>query len=208
MTLVRETFAVGPLGCNCSILIDQAKREALVVDPGGDGDKILARLKHHGVTTKAILITHAHIDHLGAIPEVQHATGAPVLMHEDDRDLYENVQMQAAMLRMVAPKLPQFDAKLADGFTIGEAGTIHTPGHTKGSVCFHFGGQKLLITGDTLFAGGIGRTDLWGGSFEQIMKSIKERLLTLDGETIVVPGHGPETSIADELRFNPFLSDE
>ena len=209
--LVRETFPVGPLGCNCSILIDPATRDAVVVDPGGDGDTILARLKHHGCTVRSILITHAHIDHLGAIPEVQEATGAPVLMHDADRDLYENVGMQSRMLGLPTPALPDFDARLKDGFSLSvggaSGGALHTPGHTKGSTCFHFAGERLLITGDTLFAGSIGRTDLWGGSFDDIIRSIKERLMVLDGDTLVIPGHGPETTIEDERRFNPFVGE-
>jgi glyoxylase-like metal-dependent hydrolase (beta-lactamase superfamily II) len=204
--LIRETFAVGPLGCNCSVIVDRATKDAIVVDPGGDADKILARLAHHGCTVKTILITHAHIDHLGAIPEVQRATNAPVLMHDHDRDLYENVDMQGRLLGIRAPALPDFDA-IKDGHaTHFGGGAIHTPGHTKGSMCFHFGGERLLITGDTLFAGGVGRTDLWGGSFDDLIRSIKQRLLVLEAGTIVVPGHGPETTIEDERRFNPFLA--
>src|SRR5207248_1730490 len=157
--------------------------------------RILERLRHHQARVKAIVITHAHIDHLGAIPEVQQATGAPVWLNDSDRPLYENVAVQGMMLGMPAPELPEFEPRLTDGFSCcfgaHEAGVLHTPGHTPGSVCFHLGKEKLLLAGDTLFRGGIGRTDLWGGSYPQIMRSIRERLLTLDDDTVVIAGHGP-----------------
>ena len=203
----RQTFAVGPLGCNCTVLVDEASQKAVVVDPGGDGERILSALG--GASVEAMIITHAHIDHLCGIPEVQRATGAPVWLHESDRPLYEHVEVQANMLGLDAPVLPEFEARLKDGFAVRfgntEAGVLFTPGHTPGSVCFHVREHNLLLAGDTLFRGSIGRTDLWGGDYEQIQKSLRERLLTLGDDTIVVPGHGPETNIGHERAHNPFL---
>ncbi len=210
MGLLRETFAVGPLGCNCSLLVDEATREALVVDPGGDGEAILARLGRLQARVKAILVTHAHVDHLGAIPEVQAATGAPVWMNENDRTLYENVGVQAMVLGMSAPRLPEFEPRLDDGFAIpfgsNETGVLFTPGHTPGSVCFHLPAHSLVIAGDTLFRGSIGRTDLWGGNYDHIIRSLKDRLMRLEDQTRVICGHGPDTTVAEERRFNPFLT--
>jgi hydroxyacylglutathione hydrolase len=207
--MLRETFAVGPLGCNCTLLVDDATKETLVVDPGGDADLILSRLNAHGSKVKAIIITHAHIDHLGAIPEVQAATGAPVWLNEHDRALYQAVDIQATLLRIRAPKLPEFEARLVDNFSIGfgqsESGVLHTPGHTPGSVCFHLPEHKIMIAGDTLFAGSIGRTDLWGGDHATILRSLHDRILRADDDTTVICGHGPDTTIARERRTNPFL---
>jgi glyoxylase-like metal-dependent hydrolase (beta-lactamase superfamily II) len=203
----RDTFAVGPLGCNCTLLVDEAAGEALVVDPGGHPEKILERLG--GVKVKAIVITHAHIDHLCGIPEVQAATGAPVLLHEQDRMLYDNVAMQAQMLGLDAPRLPEFEPRLANDVSVRfgahEAGVLFTPGHTPGSCCFHLGSEKLVLTGDTLFRGSIGRTDLWGGDYDTLIHSIRERLLALPDDTVVIPGHGAATRVGDERERNPFL---
>lgn len=210
-SLIRETFEVGPLGCNCSLLVDQESKEAIVVDPGGDGELILGRLSALGARVKAIVVTHAHVDHLGAIPAVQAATGAPVWLNEGDRQLYDNVAVQAMFLGITAPKLPEFEAKLDDGRALGfgghETGVLHTPGHTPGSVCFHLQRHRLLLTGDTLFRGSIGRTDLWGGDHAQILRSIRQRLLCLDDDTVVISGHGPSTTVGFERRHNPFLQD-
>lgn len=211
LPMIVETFPVGPFQCNCTILGDQQTGEAIVVDPGDQLDFILERLKMHGLTkVTAIVHTHAHLDHIGATADLQHAVGAPVGLHEGDRFLWEAVEMQAMMLRLRKPNTCDFDLKLEDGLTLKfadvEGEVIHTPGHTPGSVSFHFPVlDKLLISGDTLFQGSIGRTDLPGGDFEQIIGSIRDRLLTLDDDTRVIPGHGPITTIGMEKQYNPFL---
>ncbi len=207
--MIVETLAVGPLGCNCTILGCPETGKALVVDPGGDADRIAEVLDRHGLTPVALLHTHAHFDHVLGTPELKARYGADILLHADDLSLYESVPMQGAFFGFSLSAPPPVDRLVLDGerMAIGaQTGeVIHTPGHTPGSLCFHVGGQKLLLTGDTLFAGGIGRTDLWGGSQAALMRSIHERLLPLDPETRVIPGHGPETTIGAEARSNPFL---
>jgi glyoxylase-like metal-dependent hydrolase (beta-lactamase superfamily II) len=209
--VIVEVFPVGPFQCNCTILGDKITGEAIVVDPGDQFELIQDRLAKHGLTkVTSIVHTHAHLDHIGATALLQRATNAPVGLHEGDRFLWENASMQAAMLRLREPEMVDFDVKLDDGQTLRfadvEGEIIHTPGHTPGSLCFHFPVlDKLLIAGDTLFQGSIGRTDLPGGDYGQILSSIKQRLLTLDEETQVIPGHGPITTIGTEKRINPFL---
>lgn len=211
--MIVEVFPVGPFQCNCTILGDEATGEAIVVDPGDQLDFIQSRLTLHGLKhIKAIVHTHAHLDHIGATGALQRLTNAPVGLHEGDRFLWENVAMQAMMLRLKEPEKCEFDVRLEDGHTVSFAGiegeVIHTPGHTPGSVCFHFPVlNKLLLAGDTLFQGSIGRTDLPGGDHNSILRSIHTRLLTLDDDTQVVPGHGPVTTIGMEKKINPFLQD-
>jgi hydroxyacylglutathione hydrolase len=206
-----ETFPVPPLGCNCSVLRDDVTREAIVIDPGGDAPGILARLHAHGLTVKAIVHTHTHIDHVGATAAVQRDTGAPARIHEGDLFLYDMLAVQGQMLGMRAPPAADLDVFLRDGEVL-QAGAIalevvHTPGHTPGSVCFRckVEGKDVLFSGDTLFAGSIGRTDLWGGDHDLIVKSIKGRLLTLPEETLVITGHDRSTTIARERRSNPYV---
>jgi hydroxyacylglutathione hydrolase len=209
--MIVETFAVGPLGCNCTVLGDEVSKKAVVIDPGGDEDEILARLHRHGLSVAAIVHTHTHIDHVGATRPVQVATGAPARIHEGDLFLYQMLPVQSRMLGIETPASAELDRFLADGEVL-QAGplsleVIHTPGHTPGSVCFHVAhdGRHLLFAGDTLFAGSIGRTDLWGGDYETILKSIKGRLLALPGETLVITGHDRSTTIDREAHTNPFL---
>lgn len=206
-----DTLVAGPLSCNCSIVADPAGGEAAVIDPGGEVDRILEILRTHGLELKAIVHTHAHIDHILGTRRLAEETGAPIWLHEADLPLYEGIGMQAAMLGMAgAPAPPKPDHFCVDGDVL-ELGAqerlevLHTPGHTPGSVCFHAESQGMVYSGDTLFRRGIGRTDLWGGSFPEIISSIRERLLTLPGDTQVVPGHGPATTIDAELKMNPFL---
>lgn len=208
-----ETFPVGLLQCNCTIVGDPVSKEAIVVDPGDDAEKVLAVLKREGFSCKAILVTHTHIDHVGGIATVREAARAPLMLHERDLPLYDNLKMQAMMLggMMPAPARSTVDEHVHQGdvvrFGALAADVLHTPGHTPGSLCFHVaGGSPLLLSGDTLFAGSIGRTDLWGGDYDQEIDSIRSKLLALDDKTRVIPGHGPATTIGRERAHNPFLA--
>jgi hydroxyacylglutathione hydrolase len=261
--LIHITIPVGMLLCNCSIIGDPVTREALVIDPGDEVTRILDLLGRHKLTVKAIVSTHAHIDHVGGLYKLHQYTGAPVLMHRDDLPLYQAMDMQASFLGVHPPELAEIDQLLKEGDSLRwgsfEAQVIHTPGHTPGSVSLYLphdagkikiaaGPKKItvedeagdeiaiadlfrkpaapgdsaeiavpeefeksalrapqLFSGDTLFAGSIGRTDLWGGSMEQIMASLRTKLMHLPDETIVYPGHGPVTTIGHERHLNPFL---
>lgn len=260
--LIHITIPVGMLQCNCSIIGDPATREALVIDPGDEVTRILDLLGRHKLIVKAIVSTHAHIDHVGGLSKLHQYTGAPVLMHRDDLPLYQAMDMQASFLGVHPPDLTEIDQLLKEGDSLHwgsfEAQVIHTPGHTPGSVSlylphdagkvtpapkssFTFKNEKgeevsiddlvrkaaglegyvppepleevekpasrapQLFSGDTLFAGSIGRTDLWGGSLDRIMDSLRTKLMGLPDETVVYPGHGPVTTIGQERHLNPFL---
>lgn len=207
--MIRETFPVGPLLCNCTILGDEATGEAMVVDPGDNIPRILSFLEKHHLTLKQIVVTHAHIDHIGGAARLKKATGAPILLNQNDLPQLAIMDQQAAWLGVPTPEIVQPDASAEDGATIGIAGHIayilHTPGHTQGSICLHFAAENLLLAGDTLFAGSIGRTDLPGGDSHQILRSLHDRLLSLPDATHVIPGHGPATTIGDERESNPWL---
>lgn len=207
--LIRETFPVGPLRCNCSILANLETREAIVIDPGDDITDILARLAKRQLTLKQIIVTHAHIDHIGGAAQLKRATGAPVLFHQQDLPLVAMLDAQAAWLGMSLPEKVTLDQSADEGVAVGipglEAGVIHTPGHTPGSICLYFPKQELLLAGDTLFAGSVGRTDLPGGNGPALLRSIHTRLLPLPEKTLVVPGHGEETTLGQERETNPFL---
>lgn len=207
--MILETFPVGPLQCNCTLLGDEASGEAMVVDPGDNIPQILSRLEKHKLTLKQIVITHAHIDHVGGAVRLKRATGAPILLNQNDLPLLQMMDMQAGWLGIAPPEVAPPDASAEDGMMAGiaahKARILHTPGHTQGSICLHFAPENLLIAGDTLFAGSIGRTDLPGGDGRQIIRSIHERLLPLPDETRVIPGHGPGTTIGEERASNPFL---
>ena len=262
--LIHITIPVGMLQCNCSIIGDPATREALVVDPGDEVTRILDLIGRYRLIVKAIVSTHAHIDHVGGLSKLHKYTGAPVLMHRDDLPLYQAMDMQAAFLGVPPPELTDVDQLLKEGDVLRwgrfEAQVIHTPGHTPGSVSLYLphdagkitavpaihtvlneAGERIaladllkkpaspeddaqsmpldegektvppapqLFSGDTLFAGSIGRTDLWGGSMEQIMNSLRTKLMHLPDETVVYPGHGAVTTIGDERHLNPFLQPE
>jgi hydroxyacylglutathione hydrolase len=207
--MIHEILIVGPLQCNCSILGDETSLEAIVVDPGDDIPRILSVLDKHNLTVKQIVITHAHIDHIAGAQRLKRVTGAPILYNQNDLPLVEMMEMQAGWLGIPTPEVPLPDDTLDDGkriAIIGLTGSIlHTPGHTQGSVCLYLPDQSLLLAGDTLFAGSVGRTDLPGGNARQLIASINNRLLTLPDDVTVIPGHGPRTSIAEEKETNPFL---
>jgi hydroxyacylglutathione hydrolase len=207
-----ETFAVGPIACNCTIVADEESREAIVVD-GGDGvDEVVERLREGGWRAKLLVHTHAHIDHIGDVGRLRAQTRARALLHPADLPLYNALPWQARFLGLSdAPAVVALDGALNDGdnLCVGEAtcNVLHTPGHTPGSVCFALreGAQTTLLTGDTLFAGSIGRWDIGGTSMEDIVDSIQSKLLVFDDATPVIPGHGAFTTIGIERRSNPYL---
>ncbi len=207
--MIRETFPVGPLRCNCTILGDSATGEAIVVDPGGDIARIEATLARHRLRVTHIVVTHAHLDHIAAAAILRERTGAPVLYNQQDLPLVAMMPEQAAWMGVALPTVLPPDASAEDGLqlTLGSdrVDVLHTPGHTQGSICLHVPAQSLLLAGDTLFRGGIGRTDLPGGNTGQILRSIADRLLDLPEGSVVVPGHGPETTLAHERDTNQFL---
>jgi hydroxyacylglutathione hydrolase len=209
--MIHEILTVGPLQCNCSILGDESSHEAIVVDPGDDIPRIMAVLATHGLTVKKIVITHAHIDHIAGAHRLKQLTGAPILYNQHDLPLVKMMDIQAGWLGIPTPTVLPPDDTLEDGKLItitGLSGSIvHTPGHTEGSVCLYLPTQSLLLAGDTLFAGSVGRTDLPGGDTRKLLSSIHERLLTLPDDTTVIPGHGSRTTIGTELDSNPFLQD-
>ncbi len=215
--LIHITIPVGMLQCNCSIIGDPVSREALVIDPGDEVGRILDLIGRHQLKVKAIVSTHAHIDHVGGLSKLHQYTGAPVMMHREDLPLYQAMDVQASFLGVAPPELTDVDQMLREGDVLHwggfQAQVLHTPGHTPGSVCLfmpHEAGNLTiaapqLFAGDTLFAGSIGRTDLWGGSMDQILASLQGKLMALPDETLVHPGHGPRTTIGEERQSNPFL---
>jgi glyoxylase-like metal-dependent hydrolase (beta-lactamase superfamily II) len=227
--LIHEVIPVGMLQCNCSILGDPVTREGIVVDPGDDTDRILAILRRHDLKIRAIISTHTHIDHVGGLAALHRATGAPVLIHEADLELYRHLDIQAQWLGVPTPAKTAIEDFVKEGDTLRWGGfvasVLHTPGHTPGSISLvvkagialpggerkagafqeNTGAESRLLSGDTLFRESIGRTDLWGGSYPQILDSIREKLLVLPDEVAVYPGHGEITTIGFERAHNPFL---
>jgi hydroxyacylglutathione hydrolase len=210
--MIHAIIPVGLLQCNCSIFGDELTKEAIVIDPGDQIDRIQAVLERHGLQVKAIVITHAHIDHIGGAAKLKAATGAPVWMNSSDQELYDNLDVQAGWLGMEEPP-PRTDidvtARDGDKLQLGETDfhILQTPGHTQGSISIWIPGQNKLVAGDTLFRDSIGRTDLPGGDGRQIIRSIHEKLMPLPEDAVVVPGHGPQTTIGREKELNPFLQE-
>lgn len=217
--MILESMPVGPLQCNCVILADSETHDGVVIDPGDDAEAIEEILDQHGIRLRYILHTHAHIDHILAADRLRKDRGGVICLHPADRFLWDQVAMQGQFLGMRVAPLGAIDHDLRSGESIPfgkhHLEVIETPGHTPGSVCLLLrdgqagtpSGASILFSGDTLFARGIGRTDLWGGSYRGILTSIRDRIFTLDEETLVHPGHGEMTSVRDEKRKNPFLSD-
>lgn len=207
--MIHEILPVGPLACNCSIFGDEATREAIVIDPGDEIEQILSLLDGHALRVKMIVVTHAHIDHVGGAARLRAATGAPVYLNAADQALLDHLDVQAAWLGMAPPERVEVDGEARDGdrFRLGAADfeVRHTPGHTPGSISLWIPAENKLIAGDTLFRDSIGRTDLPGGDGRLILRSIRDKLLTLPEEALVVPGHGPVTTIGREKERNWFL---
>lgn len=207
--MIHEILPVGPLQCNCSIIGDETTHEGMVIDPGDDIEDVLDLIEKHLLKIKQIVVTHAHIDHVGGAMKLRAATGAPILLNQNDYALLKMLDVQAAWIGMKDPGKVAIDHSVgqADTLRAGSlaANVIHTPGHSEGSVCLYFPAESKLIAGDTLFAGSIGRTDLPGGSMEKIIRSLREKVMALPDDTLVVPGHGPLTTIGEERESNPFL---
>ncbi len=204
-----RVLSVGPIECNCAIVACAKTGQAAIIDPGGDPDLILAAVREMAVEVKTLLHTHGHFDHILATREVAEATGAKVAIHSNDQSMYEDLPAQGSLFGFSTTEPPAPDQLFAGGETVSvgslSATVIHTPGHTTGSVGFYFPADGVLFAGDTLFADSIGRTDLPGSSFADIRESIQGKLYLLPGSTRVIPGHGPETTIAREREDNPFI---
>lgn len=207
--MIHEIIPVGPLQCNCSIFGDETTREAIVIDPGDQIEDILAILAKHALKVTDIVITHAHLDHIGGAAKLKAATGAPVHMNANDQQLYDMVDVQAGWLGMETPEQTEIDVDARDGNTLkladAEFHILHTPGHTQGSTSVWIPSENKLVAGDTLFRDSIGRTDLPGGDGRQILRSIHDKLLPLPDTAVVICGHGPNTTIGRERERNPFL---
>lgn len=205
--VVFESFPAGPLQCNCSIVGDPASKKCLVVDPGGDPDRIMSIVEKHELKVVGIIHTHAHLDHMLASAEIKERTGAPLHLHQGDMFLWSAFESQCERFGITATPTPDPDEWLSDETLLDCCGgvALHTPGHTPGSISFWFEDHELLIAGDTLFQMGIGRTDLPGGSFNEIEKSIKGKLFSIADDALVITGHGPATSLSFERQANPFF---
>lgn len=202
-----ERIPAGIYAANCYIIYSEATRDGIVVDPGGDVDDILATIKENQLQIKSILLTHGHADHIGGIVELKSSLSIPVMVHEDDKELLGDGNKNLSSIMAMGAIEIEPDVLLKDGdiieFGNERAEIIHTPGHTRGGICIKIGDN--IITGDTLFAGSIGRTDLLGGDYDTIIQSIKEKLMIYPDEIKVFPGHGAPSTIGKERVSNPFL---
>jgi len=207
--MIHVILPVGLLQCNCSVFGEEQTHEAIVIDPGDEIDKITEVLNRHQLKVTAIVITHAHIDHIAGAHKLRALTGAPVYLNQRDKELLDALDVQARWLGVATPDRTQIDSAASDGtvLRLGEAEfeVLHTPGHTQGSLCLWIPQQNKLIAGDTLFRDSVGRTDLPGGNSRQLLSSFKTRLFDLPDDAIVIPGHGPNTTIGREKQRNPFL---
>jgi len=208
--MIHEILPVGMLQCNCSIVGDEATQEAVVIDPGDNIERVRQVLDRHGLTVKYIVATHTHIDHIGGVEKLQSATGAAVLMHEADWPMYRDLGGLAVLIGLPAPEVARVDQFLKEGDRLRwgslELEVLHTPGHSPGSISLYLPGEKhRLFSGDTLFNGSIGRTDLWGGSYREILRSLHDLVTRFPEDTPVYPGHGPATTLGEEREHNPFL---
>ncbi len=207
--MIDHVMPLGPFLTNTVILGCETTQEGVVIDPGFEAPTILAKVDELGLKITAILLTHGHVDHVSAVKEVKEATGAPVHIHPDDEELYKSAPMLGRYFGLDAPEPPDVDHRLSDGDTITfgeqELLVLHTPGHSPGGVGFHCAAEGLLLAGDTIFYRSIGRTDLPGGSMAVLTSSIREKIFTLDDETRIITGHGPDTTVADERAQNPFV---
>lgn len=207
--MIHEILPVGMLQCNCSVFGDEQSREAIVIDPGDDIDKIVDILNRHQLKVTAIVITHGHIDHVAAASKLRNLTGAPVYLNERDFEQLDLLPTMAAWLGTNTPERTPVDVQAKEGAIIplGNAHfhIVETPGHTQGSVSVWIPEENKLVAGDTLFRDSIGRTDLPGGDSRQILSSIKTKLLELPENAVVIPGHGEQTTIGREKQRNPFL---
>ena len=210
--ILRETFPAGPLQCNCTILACGDTKDAVVIDPGGELERIAEIVAQYDLTVRAIIHTHAHLDHIFGTRDVKETHGGDICLHEGDLFLYDGIAMQAAMFGWKVKPAAAVDRFVGEGdrieFGKRAALVVHTPGHTPGSICFEVevpGEKTLLFAGDTLFRRSVGRTDLPGGDSRTLARSIRERLYTRDLDALVIPGHGPTTTLGDEARANPFV---
>ncbi len=207
--LLVEAIVNGPFAENCFFVADGENKETIVIDPGFEPDRLLEAARERGLQVTELVCTHAHIDHAGAVAPLKRTLGVPFSMHADDKPALQMLPAAAQMFGLPDVEVPEVDRLLAHGDSVTVGGlmaeVIHTPGHSPGGCCLHFAEQKILIAGDTLFAGSVGRTDLPGGDTETLLNAIKDRLLALDDDTVVYCGHGPSTTIGSERRGNPFL---
>jgi hydroxyacylglutathione hydrolase len=207
--MIHEILPVGVLQCNCSIFGDETTGQAIVIDPGDEIGRITAILEKHHLRASAIIVTHAHIDHIGGAQKLKALTGAPVYMNFNDQELYDHIDQQAAWLGQATPDKTSIDVNAREGQSVklgaAEFQVLDTPGHTQGSISIWIPTENKLVAGDTLFLDSIGRTDLPGGNPRQILRSIHDKLLPLDDSVVVIPGHGAITTIGRERQRNPFL---
>lgn len=211
--MLVERFVLGPLDNNVYLVVDEERGEAALIDPGLESESLLEVIRQRGWTLRSVINTHAHFDHASADAYFQRETGAALLLHAEDLSLLQAMPQQASWFGLPAPAVPVPDRLLRDGDTVSIGGVtlsvLHTPGHSPGGICLLYqpagGAAPTLFSGDTLFAGSIGRTDLPGGNHDALIDAIHDKLLGLPAETVVYPGHGPETTIGEERARNPFL---